>query len=243
MQSALYVGLSAQVTMQKRLETIANNVANVNTAGFRADAVKFESLMSRTAARATAFATAGENFIDRSAGGVTRTDSALDIAVIGDAWLAFSTPTGMVYTRDGRMQISADGELQTVTGRPILDASGSAIVLDPNGGPITVLVDGTITQDDNQMGAIGLFEIPPEAKLTRHDNSGVIPDRPARQVFDFVNSGVRQGYVEGSNVNPVLEMTKLIMATRMFESASSLIDSSESTLQTAVRTLGEPTRT
>jgi flagellar basal-body rod protein FlgF len=243
MQSALYVGLSAQVTMQRRLETIANNVANANTAGFRADAVKFESLLSRTAAHSTAFATAGENYINRSAGGVTRTDSPLDLAVIGTGWLAFSTPAGVVYTRDGRMQINADGELQTTTGRPILDANGAPIVVDPNGGPITVLADGTITQDDNQMGAIGLFEIPPEAKLTRHDNSGVIPDRPAQPVLDFVNSGVRQGYVEGSNVNPVVEMTKLIMATRMFESASSLIDSSESTLQNAVRTLGEPTRT
>lgn len=242
MQSALYVGLSAQVTMQRRLETIANNVANVNTAGFHADAVKFESLLSRTAAGSTAFATAGENYIGRQSGAVTRTDNPLDVAVVGDGWLAFSTPTGIVYTRDGRLQINADGELQTVTGRPILDSGGGATMVDPNGGPVTIAPDGTISQDGNQMGTIGLFDIPANAKLRRYENSGVIPDRPAQAVLDFVNAGVRQGYVEGSNVNPVLEMTKLIAATRMFESASTLVDGSETTLQNAVRTLGEPTR-
>jgi flagellar basal-body rod protein FlgF len=243
MQSSLYVGLSAQVTMQRRLETIANNVANISTAGFRAEAIKFESLLSRTAAHSTAFATTGENFISRASGPVIKTDSALDVAVIGTGWLAFSAPAGIVYTRDGRMRISADGELQTTTGRPLLDSSGAPIVIDPNGGAIAIGSDGTIVQDGNQMGTIGLFEIPPEAKLTRYENSGVVSDRSAQPVLDFVNAGIRQGYVEGANVNPVMEMTRLIMATRMFESASSLVDASESTLQNAVRTLGEPTRT
>lgn len=228
--------------MQRRLETIANNVANINTAGFRADAVKFESLLSRAAASPTAFATTGENYISRQGGAVARTDSPLDLAVIGTGWLAFSSPTGTVYTRDGRMQINSDGELQTVTGRPILDSGGGTIILDPNGGPITVLTDGSISQDGNQMGSVGLFNIPADAKLSRYENSGVIPDRAAQPVIDFVNAGIRQGHVESSNVNPVVEMTKLITATRMFESASTLIDSSESTLQNAVRTLGEPTK-
>jgi flagellar basal-body rod protein FlgF len=242
MQSALYVGLSAQVTMQRRLDTIANNIANINTAGFRADAVKFESLMSRTSAQPTAFASTGENYISRQGGAVTRTDSPLDFAVFGTGWLAFSSPSGVVYTRDGRMRINADGELQTVTGRPVLDSGGSNIMIDPNGGPITVVTDGTITQDGNQMGTIGLYNIAPDAKLSRYENSGVIPDRAAQPVIDFVDVGVQQGFTEGSNVNPVLEMTKLMMATRIFESASTLLDSSESTLQSSIRTLGEPAK-
>lgn len=242
MQSALYVGLSAQMALQNRLETIANNVANVNTAGFRADAVKFESMVSRAAANPVAFATQGENYISRRPGGVTKTDNPLDVAVIGTAWMAFNSPAGRVYTRDGRMQIAPTGELQTITGQPMIDAGGGALTVDPNGGPVAISQDGTITQDGNQMGAIGLFEIPANAKLTRFGNSGVMPDRPVATVESFIQTGVRQGFVETSNVNPVMEMTKLIMTTRMFESATTLIDSSESTLQNAVRTLGEPTK-
>jgi flagellar basal-body rod protein FlgF len=243
MQSALYVGLSAQVALQKRLETIANNVANVNTAGFRADAVKFESMLSRAAANPVAFATAGENYISRQGGSVSRTGNPLDLTVIGDSWLAFTGPVGTVYTRDGRLQISPNGALQTITGRQILDGGLMPITVDPNGGPISISYDGMISQDGNQMGAIGLFSIAPDAKLTRSESSGVIPDRPAQPVLNFVNTGVNQGFVEGSNVNPIAEMTKMMMTSRMFEGANTMIESSESTLQDAVRTLGDPAKT
>jgi len=249
MQSALYVGLSAQVALQKRLETLANNVANITTAGFRADEVTFESLISRAADTPVAFASSGETYISRQPGGVTSTGNPLDVAVVGTGWLAFAGPNGTIYTRDGRMQMSVDGELQTLSGRPVLDAGGVPITVDPNGGPISIAQDGTITQDNNQMATLGIYLIPQNAKLTRYENSGVIPDRPPELMTSFVDAngrqalgGVRQGYVESSNVNPVLEMTKLIMAQRAFESASTMADHSESTLQTAVRTLGEPAK-
>jgi len=242
MQSALYVGLSAQVALEKRIETIANNVSNMNTAGFRADAVKFETMLSRAAASDVAFSTPGENFILRRLGGVISTGNALDVAVVGEGWLAFGTPAGTAYTRDGRMQINGNGELQTLNGYPILDAGGAPITIDANGGPLSIARDGTIKQDDNPVGTLGLFEIPVDAKLQRFGNSGVTPDRPATAVVDFTSAGIQQGHVEGSNINPVLELTRLIVTSRTFESANSLIENTESSLQNAVRTLGEPTK-
>ncbi len=240
MQSALYVGLSAQVALEKRLQTIANNVANINTSAFRTDVVKFETVLSRAAANPVAFSSPGENIISREAGNLTETGNPLDVAVVGQGWMAFAGPSGTVYTRDGRLQIAPNGDLQTVTGFPIVDSGGAQITVDPNGGPLSIGRNGTITQDGNEVGTLGLFNISADAKLQRYGNSGVIPDRPATAIIDFTRDGFRQSYVEGSGANPMLELTRLISASRAFEGMTTLMESTESSMQDAIRTLGEP---
>jgi flagellar basal-body rod protein FlgF len=242
MQSALYVGLSAQVALEKRLQTIANNVANVNTAAFRTDVVKFETVLSRAGANPVAFSSPGNNVISREAGNLTETGNPLDVAVVGQGWVAFAGPSGTVYTRDGRLQIAPNGDLQTLTGFPVVDSGGAQITVDPNGGPLSIARSGAITQDGNEVGTLGLFNIPADANLDRYGNSGVIPDRPAAAVVDFTRDGFRQSYVEGSGANPMLELTRLISASRAFDGTNSLLEGTESSLQNAIRTLGEPAR-
>jgi flagellar basal-body rod protein FlgF len=240
MQSALYVGLSAQVALEKRLQTIANNVANVNTTAFRTDVVKFETVLSRAGATPVAFSSPGNNVISREAGNVTETGNPLDVAVVGQGFVAFAGPNGTVYTRDGRLQIAPNGDLQTLTGFPVVDSGGAQITVDPNGGPLSIARSGAITQDGNEVGTLGLFNIPADANLDRYGNSGVIPDRPATAIVDFTRDGFRQSYVEGSGANPMLELTRLISASRAFEGTNSLVEGTESSLQNAIRTLGEP---
>jgi flagellar basal-body rod protein FlgF len=240
MQSALYVGLSAQVALEKRLQTIANNVANVNTSGFRTDVVKFETVLSRAGATPVAFSSPGNNIISREAGNVTETGNPLDVAVVGQGFVAFAGPNGTVYTRDGRLQIAPNGDLQTITGFPVVDSGGAQITVDPNGGPLSIARNGAITQDGNEVGTLGLFNIPADANLDRYGNSGVVPDRPATAIVDYTRDGFRQSYVEGSGANPMLELTRLISAQRTFEGTNSLVEGTESSLQNAIRTLGEP---
>ena len=240
MQSALYVGLSAQVALEKRLQTIANNVANVNTSGFRTDVVKFETVLSRAGATPVAFSSPGNNIISREAGNVTETGNPLDVAVVGQGFVAFAGPNGTVYTRDGRLQIAPNGDLQTLTGFPVVDSGGAQITVDPNGGPLSIARNGAITQDGNEVGTLGLFNIPADANLDRYGNSGVVPDRPATAIVDYTRDGFRQSYVEGSGANPMLELTRLISAQRAFEGTNSLVEGTESSLQNAIRTLGEP---
>ncbi len=239
MQPAIYVGLSAQLALEKRLETIARNVANMNTVGYRADEVKFETFLSKKGPDAVSFASAGDNYISRQAGGLTKTENPFDVAVEGEGFFAMQTPAGTVYTRDGRMKMNAQGQLLSINDYPILDAGGAAMQVDPQGGPVTIARDGMVWQGEENFGAIGLFAIPNDARLTRYDNSGLISDRAATPILDFVKSGVRQGFVEESNVNPMREMTKMIMVTRAFESAANAIDKEENSLQSAIRTLGE----
>jgi len=238
MQSGLYVALSGQVALQKRLDTIANNIANMNTGGYRAEEVSFSSILSNAGSSPVAFASGGENFISRKPGPLTATGSPLDIAVQGDAWFGLKTSDGVAYTRDGRMHTDEGGALLSVNNYPIIDAGGAAILLDPTAGPPTISQDGMISQGGRQIGAIGLFSIPNSARLSRYDNSAVRPDQPAAAVLDFDNNGVAQGMAEGSNVNPVLELSRMIAVSRAFESASTAIQSSENSLTDAIKSLG-----
>ena len=242
MQSALYVGLSAQVALEKRLQTIANNVANINTTAFRTDVVKFETVLSRAGTSPVAFSSPGDNIISREAGNLTETGNPLDVAVMGQGWLAFAGPNGTVYTRDGRLQIAPNGDLQTLTGFPVVDSGGAQITVDPNGGALSIARNGAITQDRNEVGTLGLFNIPADANLDRYGNSGVVPDRPATAMVDFTRDGFRQSYVEGSGANPMLELNRLMSASRAFDSTNSLVEGTESALQNAIRTLGEPAK-
>ena len=238
MTSSTYVALSAQIGLERRLNTIAHNVANMNTAGFRAEEVKFEAVMTRAGIGEVAFSSAGESFISRRAGLVNHTGNPLDVAIDGDAWFAFATPGGAAYTRDGRLHLTANGELKTSAGYDVLDPGGTAILLDPAGGEVSIAADGTISQGGRAVSALGLFLIPETTALGRFENSGVVPNGPVQPVEDLTANSVRQGYVEGANVNPIMEITKLVMLSRAFESAASAVEQSEGTQQAALRTLG-----
>ena len=238
MQSSFYVGLSGQMTVERRLTTIAQNVANMNTAGYRAEGVTFDTVLSQTGETPVAFSANGADYIDRSGGERVKTDNPLDVAVQGDAWFGVKTAQGTVYTHDGRMQMSPTGQLLTVNGDAVLDAGGSGLILDPAGGNPTIAPDGMITQNGAQVGAIGLFSIDPSAKLTRAAGSGIVPDKAATPVLDFASTGILQGFVEGSNVNPVLEITKLISVQHNLDGVTQANQTADSTLQEAIKALG-----
>ena len=238
MQPSLYVALSGQIALQRRLETIARNVSNVSTAGFRSEEVKFASILSRVPPDPASFASSKDTYISRRVGELVQTQDPFDVAVRGDAWLAIDVNGQTVYTRDGRLRMAPTGDLQTVNGYPVLDVGGAPITIDPNGGPPQIASDGTIMQKDRQLGALGLFTIPDDAKLTYAGNSGVIPSRPAEPALDFIRVGVIQGFIERSNVNPVMEMTHLISVQRAFEALTNVMGGTENTFLEGIRTLG-----
>ncbi|HUZ91685.1 MAG TPA: flagellar basal-body rod protein FlgF [Methylocella sp.] len=238
MQSGLYVTLSAQAALDRRLTTIATNIANQSTPGYRAEEVDFKTIVSRAGDTSVAYVSQGDTYISRQPGVPAKTDNPLDVAVHGDCWLALQTPAGTAYTRDGRMRMQLGGALQSVDGYPVLDAGNSPITLDPNGGPVTIAQDGMITQGGRQIGAIGLFALDNSAKLKRFDNSSVMSSKPATPVLDFTQNGIAQGYVEGANVNPLMEMEKLITLSRTFDDVTSAIVGSETSLKDAIKILG-----
>ncbi len=241
MQSGLYVSLSSQMALERRLTTLADNMANINTVGFRSTNVKFDEVLSAThnAQNAkVAFVSQGNDYLSTRQGQFDRTGNPLDFAIKGEGWFAIDTPAGQVMTRDGRFSLTETGQLVSSRGYPVLDPGGAPIQINREGGEISVGAGGNIIQDGRPVGAIGIFSFDLDKGFIRHENSGVIPSDTPAAIVDDPKSGIVQGYVEQSNVNGVHEMTQLIQINRAFEGISSLIRESESSMQEAIRTLG-----
>ena len=141
-------------------------------------------------------------------------------------------------TRDGRFTMLETGQIVSIEGHPVLDLAGAPLQVDPAAGAPVVSADGFMRQNGEQVGAIGLFSFEPGPDFVRAGNSGVLPQGEPVALLDRSEAGVVQGFVEDSNVNPVLEMTRLIMVQRAFESANALIRDTEDSLGKAVQTLG-----
>ena len=238
MQSSLYVALSAQVALQSRLDTIAQNVANGNTSGYRASVVKFASVLSDAGDAQVSYVSPGSEVIKRSSGEMIRTGNPFDVAIKGDGWLSVSTASGQAYMRDGRMRMNAGGELVSVNGAPILDTGGGPIQLDPAGGQPEIGEDGTITQQGRRVGILGLFRLPANAQLSRVEGEAVTSSAAGTPIVDSAADGVVQGFVEQSNVNAVTEMARLITVQRAFDGVSTTIQAAESSFKNAIQTLG-----
>jgi flagellar basal-body rod protein FlgF len=238
LQPGLYVSLSSQVALERRLTTIADNVANAGTVGFRATGVKFEDLVTGMGKGSMSFVSTGETYLSTKSGGMKETGNPLDMAIKGDAWFGIQTPQGMVMTRDGRFTIQPDGMLVSIEGYPVVDAGGAELLLDPQAGPPVVASDGTIRQNGNLVGGVGLFQFTPGVDFVRYGNSGVVPPTQPQPILDDPDVGIMQGFVENSNVDPVLEMTRLIQVQRAFENMAALTRNSESSLNEAIKALG-----
>jgi flagellar basal-body rod protein FlgF len=238
MQSGLYVALSSQVALERRLTTIADNIANANTVGFRHTEVKFEELLGGVRKTSTSFVSEGEAYLSRLPGGLDQTGNALDFAIKGEAWFGIETPAGPALTRDGRFEITPEGELVTTQGYAVLDPGGAPIQLNPAGGAIAAGRDGALTQNGAQAGAVGLFSYEAASEFQRFGNSGIIAGSLSEPLVDQNEAQIVQGFVERSNVNPVQELSHLIMVQRMFDNVSAVMRDSESSLSDAIRALG-----
>lgn len=241
MQSGLYVGISSQIALERRLNTIADNMANMNTVGFRATEVKFDEVLSKTRNELNAkvaFVTQGNDYLSTRSGALEKTGNALDLAIKGDAWFAIDTPAGQVLTRDGRFTMKETGELVSNMGYAVLDAGGAPIQLNRAGGPPEVGADGRISQDGNPVATLGVFSADISKGYLRYENAGVIPVEQPQPVVDAFNVGVTQGYLEQSNVNAIGQMTELIQVNRAFEGISALMRDTEQQFGEAIKTLG-----
>lgn len=239
MANELYVALSSQIALQKRLETVASNIANANTPGYRVDGVSFETALAKAGSSKVAFVDTGTNFISRNAGPLVHSGNPLDMAIKGDGWFAVQSAGGQtIYTRDGRMGLDDGGTLRSVTGGAVLDASGAPLQLDPSGGAPIIGQDGMITQGGRQIGAVGLYDIDPATPLTRAGNSGFTTTGTVTPILDFNTNGVVQGSIEQANVDPVREMTRLIDISRTFDGVTNSITQTENAQQDAIKTLG-----
>lgn len=238
MKEGMNIGLSAQIAIEKRMEALADNVANVNTVGFRATRMRFEEALKKTETGENSFVREGGTFVDTRNGALTETGNALDFAISGDGWFGVQSAQGLVLTRDGRFSISNEGQLQTLQGQPVVDAGGAPIRIDGAAGPIEAGQDGVLYQNGRIAGSLGLFSYDPKGEIQRAEGSAIVPDGQPQPIVDRNDAGVAQGFIEESNVDPIREMTQLIALQRRFESVNSLMSRTSEKTGDAIKFLG-----
>jgi flagellar basal-body rod protein FlgF len=238
MNNAFGIGLSGMMALERRLEMLAHNVANMNTVGYRADILRFGTEVERAGKAALAFASRGTAHVSPADGARINTGGALDVAVKGDGFLALAGPSGQIFTRDGRMEITPEGTLQSITGWPVVDAGGSPITLNPKGGAVKIAADGTLLQEGRRVGVIGLFALDDPDLMQRVGDVAFSYQGFAEPITDLRSTGLMQGFVEQANVNAVAQMASLITISRQFEASANSLRANEEMLQSAIRTLG-----
>lgn len=227
MNSGMYSALSGSVSAMKRLDIISNNLANVNTPGFKKDHMSFESLLAGSVnppavpqgSTADPILQRENIYIDYGAGPVTQTGNPLDLTIDGDGFFVIQTPNGQAYTRQGNFRLSADGTLVTVDGMQVLGQGGPIRV---QGSVIEIDYKGVVTVDGTPSGTISIVDFPRPYALTKTDGARFVP-ADAQTATQAASGSIRQGHLEGSNVDSISEMVQMIETNRYFETCSKVI--------------------
>ncbi len=242
MSSANYVSLSSATVLERSLDSTANNIANMSTTGFKASRPLLDSLAfegSGLGSEDISFVQDKGYYLDLSQGALTRTENTLDIAISGPDWFSYEGPDGgTAYGRDGRLVLTADGTLTTTTGAAILDVGGGRITLPADiGSQVIIARDGTIAdQAGNALGRIGLFSVSNPNALNPI-GGGLYKDPGPAGVDAAQDSAVIQGFLEGSNVQATVEVTRLMDIQRAYERAIKVIDQSDELTRTAIQSI------
>ncbi len=218
MNSGLYAACTALVARTQTLELAAHNLANVNTAGYKAQQATFRSVLlgsgggSPINRAVNDFAVLEGSHVNVAAGNIERTGNDLDVAIEGPGFLSVQTKAGIRYTRNGRLQLSADRTLTTMEGDAVLGEQGP---LRLPSGPVTIASDGTVSVNGAKAGKLKIVEFAPDAPLS--SEGGSYYSAPAGTDRPSPGSLVRQGAIESSNVNPVESAVGLIALQRHAE--------------------------
>jgi flagellar basal-body rod protein FlgF len=236
----MMIGLQTQRVLQRRMDIAANNLANVATAGFKADGLVLEEA-DDTAASAQAdpqdirFVRDITVMRDMRQGPIAMTGNPLDVAIEGDGFFMVEGPNGPLYTRDGAFSLTGNGELVTSDGRAVLNSGGTPIVFDPQGENPSIGRDGAIRVGGVEAGRLGVVAFTRPGALSKVGDNLWEAQGQTGGAFEGV---VMQGAIEGSNVRPVLELTRLIEISRAYQSAARIVSGADELRKSAIERLG-----
>jgi len=250
-ENALLIGLSRQMVLERQLDVVANNVANVSTNGFKADKQLFEEYLSSgahednfpPAGRRVSYVQDRGTYRDFSQGSMQHTGNALDVSIAGDGFLAVQTAGGERYTRDGNLHMNNIGQLVTAAGDPVLGTSGP-IVFQPTDHDINISPDGTVTvvegvnRTDSIRGKLRIVNFAdPQAAQKQGNNlfaavGGATPQQDTK-------STVQQGYIEKSNVSAVGEMSKMVEVMRSYTQVANMLQVQSDLRKNAIEKLAD----
>lgn len=251
MENTLLVGLSRQVTLERQMDVIANNVANANTNGFKADRSLFEEFLRSPAHednflgldRRVSYVTEGTGFHDLSQGPTEQTKNPLDVSIEGSGFLAVQTPAGERYTRDGSLKVNNQGQLVTEAGYPVLGTNGP-IVFQQTDKDVSIAADGYVTvlegtgRIDSVRGRLRIVNFANPQALSK-DGSNLFAAADGAAATPDTTSKLRQGFIEKSNVNTVVEMTRMLEVTRAYKQLANLLQQESDLHKAAIEKLAD----
>ncbi|THD62247.1 flagellar hook-basal body complex protein [Phenylobacterium sp.] len=247
MDNSLYVGLSNQMVLKRQLDIVANNIANADTNGF-----KVESLITSMKPGAPAFTQGGPRPVkfvgedgvarDFSQGGMRNTAATYDLAIEGQGFFKVTTASGQDrYTRDGHFRTDDQGHITTQSGETVADDGGGSVTIDPQlAGEVTISPDGIVSQGNLIVGKIGVYKFDNLSALEKvGDNE--YQNASNQQATVTTDAKLHQGMLEGSNVNQIVQITKLIAVNRAYEQVTQMMSSQTDLSRTSVGRLGKAT--
>jgi flagellar basal-body rod protein FlgF len=242
MENALLIGLSRQMTLRHKMDVLANNMANVNTAGYKRDTLQFEEYLMPVAEMSDvkgkdarlSFVTDPSVYRSFEQGAFQQSGNELDLAISGDAWFVMQSPDGERYTRNGQLQLNADGELVGPSGLPIL-GTGGPITIGPDETGIEIAKDGTISTDQGTRGQIRLVSFENNNAMTKQ---GAMLFASPEAPQDAEDATIHQGFVEKSNVKPVIEFTRIVETVRAYTTVSQALQQTQDLRRDAIERLG-----
>jgi flagellar basal-body rod protein FlgF len=245
MDSASYLPLSLVSSLRRDLDVTANNIANADTVGFKRERVAFESYLHNDAdGEQVNFVVDGGSYLDPSQGRLTATGNPLDLALEGGGWFSYETADGTrAYGRDGRLALNGEGDLVTLDGAKLLDIGGAPINLPPDvAQAASIARDGTIAGPNGAvLGRVGVFRID---DLQAYERMGGGLFRPpatgAAAPEADADTAVIQGALEGSNVEAITEVTRLIEIQRAYDRAQTISKSADDLRRDALSRLSRP---
>ena len=236
MNNAIYAALSRQVALRHEVTTIANNVANVSTAGYRRDEAIFSEFVQKPSLddQSVSQTRIAGRYLDSRPGILVETGNSLDFAIEGEGYFLIETIRGDRLSRAGTFVLDAENRLTTMSGEPVLSEGGSAISI-PTGGQINVTADGLISVDRTPVAKLAIVSSPQTVLVRERDGLTRSTEPPTPLEF----ARVHQGFIEQSNVDPVIEISRLIEAQRAFELTQQLLRDEDQRISTTIERAGQ----
>lgn len=244
MENASYIGLSRQMVLRRQMEVVANNIANMNTAGYRGEHMLFQSHMMEPDRPGQRNDHGISMVLDQAVvrdlrpGAMVQTGNPLDIAIVGEGYLVLDTPAGPRYSRNGHLSLDTERRIVDASGLPVMDANGGAISVPDGTADITISANGDVTADNAQIGTINIVGFDNELGLTPLGGGLYVSNDLPRPAQD---TQVIQGSYENSNVQPIVEMTTMIQLARSYQSTQKFVQDEHERQVTAIRRLGQMT--